>query len=664
MPHSHNIIDKDNHFIINPVTRKIQPETHEKNKLVEGDHNSEKYTFEVPKLIEGHDMSQCNIVQIHYLNVSSDKSKKVEDVYEVDDLGVLENKENTLAFTWTIKEPATRYNGLLSFAITFKCTTNDTVDYAWHTEIYSGITIGKGMNNAESIIIEYSDILEKWKEELFSVDGRIETATRKSLEDIGKAKNESLLSIAQHGTVQVSNEEPTDPNVDLYINPDETVTFSVPEINDDTVSDEDTWSSAKINREFKSVSDKQTDIYKETAELKEDLAENSNYQNSFNDSFFNYETHSKNYFDYDTAEIGKVINNNGEIVVYSNSVVSAFIVIPTNSINLNVLANYSGLNRYVTPSGLKVAYYEADGTFISIFTTNYIDGINNFLIPSNAKLMRIQTPYTELGTQTSAYGSGTLMIMFDTAERPTAYIPCSADITGKLKESALPVLIPTKTSELTNDSGFVSESADYKGLIWCVMGDSWSDNANDYATKRYYDWVADKTGLAIEERAVSGSGFARGGANAFNSVSERIPVNSNLVTIYGSFNDLGADVGLPLGLETDDTTSSLAGCMNVTFRNILARCIDAYIICFSPSPWVANMPTDTTSREYVDMLKKVAERNGVMYVDMFTTTALRPNDESFRKKYYNTDGVHPNDEGHKWLYPIFLSAIKSVLPTI
>lgn len=260
MPHSHNIIDKDNHFIINPVTRKIQPETHEKNKLVEGDHNSEKYTFEVPKLIEGHDMSRCNIVQIHYLNVSSDKTKKVEDVYEVDDLGVLENKDDTLAFTWTIKETATRYNGLLSFAITFKCTTNDTVDYAWHTEIYTGITIGKGMNNGLIIISEYSDILEKWKEELFAVDGRIETAARKALTDIENAKNTSLSSIAQHGTVQVSNEEPTDPNVDLYINPDETVTFSVPEINDNAVSDEDTWSSAKIDKEFQSVNKKYIEV--------------------------------------------------------------------------------------------------------------------------------------------------------------------------------------------------------------------------------------------------------------------------------------------------------------------------------------------------------------------------------------------------------------------
>lgn len=272
MQHSHTIIDKDNHFIINPVTRKIQPETHEKNKLVEGDHNSEKYTFEIPKTIEGHDMSQCNIVRINYLNISSDKSKKVEDVYEVDDLGILEDKPDTLAFTWTIKETATRYSGLLSFAITFKCTTDNLVDYAWHTEIYSAISIGIGMDNSEIIVTEYSDILDKWKKELFAIDGTIQTTARKSLEEIEKAKNNSLESIAQHGTVQVSNEEPTDPNVDLFINPDETVSVSIPEINDSGISTEDTWSSEKIDSELKVIDNKILEVKEETAQLKEDIA--------------------------------------------------------------------------------------------------------------------------------------------------------------------------------------------------------------------------------------------------------------------------------------------------------------------------------------------------------------------------------------------------------
>ena len=606
MAHTHSVIDDDLRFIIDPSTREIGNGS-QKVKLMQYDHNSERFTFEIPRFVEGHDMSLCNSIRVNYININKSTGEQNPGVYEVSDTKV---EEGNIIFSWLVSLNATQYAGPLNFLIKFICfDEDDHITYEWHTDIFKSASVYTGMNIEESIDEVYPDILEKWKNDVLAAEASRINAESERV----NAESERANTFAGYET----------------------------EIN-------------QLRGDFVELDSR----------LSESITEISGYQNSFNDSFFNYETHSKNYFDYDTAEVGKLINNRGEVVDSSGNVVSAFIVIPTNSVNLNVLANYSNLNRYVTPSGTKVAYYEADGTFISIFTLGYTDGINNFLVPSNAKLIRIQTPYTELGTQTSAYGSGTLMVMFDTTERPTVYIPCSTDITGKLKESALPVLIPTKTSELTNDSGFVSESADYKGLIWCVMGDSWSDNANTYATKRYYDWVADKTGLVIEERSVSGSGFARGDANAFNSVSERIPVNSNLVTVYGSFNDLGADVGLPLGLETDDTTSSLAGCMNITFKNILTRCLNAHVICFSPSPWIANMPTHTTSREYVDMLKKVAERNGVMFVDMFTTMSMRPNDETFRTKYYNTDGVHPNDEGHKWLYPRFLTAIKSVLPTI
>ena len=166
MSHSHVIIDRDNHFVIDPVTRKIQPETHEKNKLVQYDHNSEKYTFEIPRQIEGHDMSLCNIVQIHFLNVSSDKRKREADVYEVSDMSISDSAPEKVLFTWLVSNNATKYEGSLSFAIRIACTTGDKIEYDWHTEIYSNILIGTSMNNAPQLVVDYSDVLEKWKQEL------------------------------------------------------------------------------------------------------------------------------------------------------------------------------------------------------------------------------------------------------------------------------------------------------------------------------------------------------------------------------------------------------------------------------------------------------------------------------------------------------------------
>ena len=35
------------------------------------DHNSECFTFEIPKEIEGHNVTDCNVVEIHYINIDN-----------------------------------------------------------------------------------------------------------------------------------------------------------------------------------------------------------------------------------------------------------------------------------------------------------------------------------------------------------------------------------------------------------------------------------------------------------------------------------------------------------------------------------------------------------------------------------------------------------------
>ena len=311
MAHVHIIVDHDKHFIIDPITKKIQPENPEKNKLVRYDHNSERYTFEMDRMLEGHDMSLCDIVQIHYINVSSNKQKKNEDIYEVNDLGLLSGNEDRIAFTWLVSRNATMLDGILTFAIRFACSNGDSIDYELHTEIFSSISISNTIiNNGQSIVEEYSDILNQWKKELFGIEGTIQTAKRESLAAINQNRNESLSAIKsdvkqaleridalhtnsmseitnnktesikaielaktnsleaidRYGLVQVSEDEPSNPNIDVYIRPLLTETFTIPEIMDLTISPDDTWSSEKINAELNKVND-------DVAVLKEDLME-------------------------------------------------------------------------------------------------------------------------------------------------------------------------------------------------------------------------------------------------------------------------------------------------------------------------------------------------------------------------------------------------------
>ena len=146
MAHKHSVYDTDNHFTIDPVSRSIRQESG-KTKLMQHDHNSERYTFELSRYIEGHDMSLCNDIKIHYINASDDKFGLSEGPYIVNDMQVDPTSEGLIIFSWLIPGTATMYPGTLSFAISFACVNDANIDYAWHTDVFSEITISGGIHN-------------------------------------------------------------------------------------------------------------------------------------------------------------------------------------------------------------------------------------------------------------------------------------------------------------------------------------------------------------------------------------------------------------------------------------------------------------------------------------------------------------------------------------
>lgn len=168
MAHDHSIVDSDIHFIIDATSRKITPASPIKNKLMQLDHNSERFTFEVPRYIEGHDMSLCDSVQVHYRNAGAGTGLVNVGVYEISDVAVSDDTDDIVQFSWLISQNATQYGGKLSFVIKFICLNNDIITYSWGTDIYDSITIGPSMNYSNTIVAEYADILEQWRQELFN----------------------------------------------------------------------------------------------------------------------------------------------------------------------------------------------------------------------------------------------------------------------------------------------------------------------------------------------------------------------------------------------------------------------------------------------------------------------------------------------------------------
>ena len=172
MAHIHGVYDTDMRFSIDPITRAIKNESiNAKTKLVQYDHNSERFTFELPRYIDGHDMSVCDLVQVHYINIGSGGNKS-NGLYEVDDLQVSPENEEFVICSWLISQNATKFVGSLNFLLRFICTENGvTFDYIWNTAIYSAIVVVEGINNSEVIVEQYADVLEQWKKELEAAGG-------------------------------------------------------------------------------------------------------------------------------------------------------------------------------------------------------------------------------------------------------------------------------------------------------------------------------------------------------------------------------------------------------------------------------------------------------------------------------------------------------------
>lgn len=167
MAHKHSIYDNDLHFIIDPITRKIKSESG-KVILMQNDHNSERFTFQIPRYIEGHDMSLCNTTEIHYVNTDSEnKRNQNEDIYPVTDLQVSPESEDIVIGSWLISQNATTYSGALNFIMRFACVNDkQELEYQWFTDVYSVIQIAKGIYNVDVMTNnDDPDLLAAWKKE-------------------------------------------------------------------------------------------------------------------------------------------------------------------------------------------------------------------------------------------------------------------------------------------------------------------------------------------------------------------------------------------------------------------------------------------------------------------------------------------------------------------
>lgn len=225
MAHLHNVIDDDTHFIINPDTRTIYHPDETPIMLVRNDHNSERFTFEIPSVIDGHAMAQCNKVEVHFMNINvEDPNDFNPGMYTVDDMDVLEDAEDTLLFTWLIGQEATGIAGTLAFAVRFMCVNESTkvIEYSWNTLPLIGATISDGMDNSDAVAGNYYDavdvLLQSWiseiemerNESIDLIDAAARSTSASVKDDIAAYGQEVRRSVAEYTITEFQDDVVTD----------------------------------------------------------------------------------------------------------------------------------------------------------------------------------------------------------------------------------------------------------------------------------------------------------------------------------------------------------------------------------------------------------------------------------------------------------------------
>ena len=218
MSHIHAVKDSDTNFKINPITRQVKNESSRKTTLIQYDHNSERFTFEIPRYVEFHDMALCNKAEIHYINIDQKTKEEKRGTYAVDDLRVKEDDSAAVVCSWLISNNATQYAGRLSFIVRYSCVENGKTVYAWNSAPAS-VDVSSGIDSGDYVVTEYADILEKWKAELFNA-GYINAATMQTEISVLSARMDNFAKLPNGSTT--GDAEVADLRVDFMGNSYET----------------------------------------------------------------------------------------------------------------------------------------------------------------------------------------------------------------------------------------------------------------------------------------------------------------------------------------------------------------------------------------------------------------------------------------------------------
>ena len=202
-----------------------------------------------------------------------------------------------------------------------------------------------------------------------------------------------------------------------------------------------------------------------------------------------------------------------------------------------------------------------------------------------------------------------------------------------------------------------------KGTKINFLGDSITEGAGTSSPDRMFTMLIEREyGAICQNYGIGGTRIARQKTATvekwdrdFISRVPEMDADADIVVVFGGTNDFGHG-DAPLGTMSDRTPYTFYGALHCLYTALTEKYPDVPVVILTPlhrwnedSPKGDNKPAPVgTLKEYVNIIREVAEYYSLPVLDLFKESGLQPKIPVIQQKYV-PDGLHPNDAGNEIL---------------
>lgn len=199
-----------------------------------------------------------------------------------------------------------------------------------------------------------------------------------------------------------------------------------------------------------------------------------------------------------------------------------------------------------------------------------------------------------------------------------------------------------------------------KGTKINFLGDSITEGAGTSSHDKMFTMLIEREyGAICQNYGIGGTRIARQKTpteeNWDRDFISRVPemdADADIVVVFGGTNDFGHG-DAPLGAMSDRTPYTFYGALHCLYTALIEKYPDVPIVVLTPLhritediPTGDNKPAPVgTLKEYVNIIREVAEYYSLPVLDLFKESGLQPKIPVIQQKYV-PDGLHPNDAGN------------------